>query len=153
MGEIWKPHVAAAAIVERGGEYLFVEEIADGELVLNQPAGHLDPGETLIEACVRETQEETGWRVGVDALIGIYLLETETPGETFLRFCFAATPLEHDPDQRLDDEIQRIVWLNREHAQQRRAMHRSPLVMRSIEDFENGARYPLSLLDAYLNNQ
>ncbi|MEQ8662265.1 MAG: NUDIX domain-containing protein, partial [Gammaproteobacteria bacterium] len=105
MDTIWKPHVVTATVIARDGRYLFVEEEIDGARVLNQPAGHLDPGETLVAAAMRETLEETAWHVRVDALIGIYLMETEIPGKTFLRFCFAASALEHDPTRTLDREI------------------------------------------------
>ena len=87
---IWKPHVVAATVVERDGRFLCVEEDIDGRHVINQPAGHLDPGETLIAAAVRETLEETAWHVTVTDLIGVYLMDTEIAGKTFLRFCFSA---------------------------------------------------------------
>ncbi|MEX2480450.1 MAG: NUDIX hydrolase [Gammaproteobacteria bacterium] len=150
METIWKPHVVAATVVAADGRYLCVEEEIDGQRVFNQPAGHLDPGESLIDAARRETLEETAWTVAIDALIGVYLMDAEVRGMTFLRFCFAATALSHDPDQTLDREIVRTHWLTREELATVRPRHRSPLVMRAVEDFETGLRYPLSLLHANL---
>lgn len=148
---IWKPHVVAATVVERDGRFLCVEEAIDERLVINQPAGHLDPGETLIAAAARETLEETGWTVAVTALIGIYLLDTEVPGRTFLRFCFAATPLSHDPARPLDREIVRTHWFTRTELAAHGARHRSPLVLRSVDDYLAGRRHPLDLLHAFLD--
>ncbi|MEQ8495530.1 MAG: NUDIX hydrolase [Gammaproteobacteria bacterium] len=150
MDTIWKPHVVTATVVARDGRYLFVEEDIDGERVLNQPAGHLDPGETLVAAAARETLEETAWHVRVDALVGIYLMETEIPGKTFLRFCFAATPLEHEPTRTLDREIVTTHWLDRAALAEFPVRHRSPLVLRAIDDYEAGTRHPLTLLHDFL---
>ena len=152
MDTIWKPHVVTATVVTQGGRYLCVEEDIEGRRVFNQPAGHLDPGETLIAAAIRETLEETAWTVQVDALVGIYLMETDLPGKTFLRFCFAATALSHDPGRALDREIVEVHWLTRSELAARHERLRSPLVLRAVEDFESGVRYPLSLLrDAHSN--
>lgn len=148
--DIWKPHVVAATVIERDGRFLLVEEEIDGRRVFNQPAGHLDPGETLIEAAARETLEETGWTVRIDGLVGIYLLDTEVAGRTFLRFCFHATPLSHDPWRRLDKEIVTTHWLNRHELAARATEHRSPLVLRAVDDFLAGCRHPLALLHDYL---
>jgi len=142
--------VVTATVVARDERFLFVEENIDGRVVLNQPAGHLDPGETLLECAVRETLEETGWVVAIESLIGIYLLATETPGKTFLRFCFAARPLRHDANRTLDEEIVRTHWLDRAALVERRSMHRSPLVLRAIDDYLAGQRYPLALIHDYL---
>jgi 8-oxo-dGTP pyrophosphatase MutT (NUDIX family) len=147
---IWKPHVVAATVVERDGRFLCVEERIEGRTVFNQPAGHLDPGETLVAAAVRETLEETGWTVAVESLVGIYLMDTETPGKTFLRFCFAATPVAFDPARTLDTEIVRAHWLSRGALAARADQHRSPLVMLAIDDYLAGRRHPLTLLHALL---
>jgi len=152
MDTIWKPHVVTATVVARGGRYLCVEEEIEGARVLNQPAGHLDPGESLIGAAVRETLEETAWSVDIEALIGIYLLETATPGKTFLRFCFAASARAHDPARTLDREIVAVHWLTRDELAARRAQHRSPLVMQAVLDYEAGKRHPLSLLHEFLRD-
>jgi 8-oxo-dGTP pyrophosphatase MutT (NUDIX family) len=148
--DIWRPHVVAATVVERDGRFLFVEESIDGRTVINQPAGHLDPGETLPQAAARETLEETGWTVRVDHLIGVYLLATEIPGKTFLRFCFAATAVSHDPTRKLDKEIIAPHWWNRDEAAARGAQLRSPLVLRAVDDYLAGQRHPLTLLHDYL---
>jgi 8-oxo-dGTP pyrophosphatase MutT (NUDIX family) len=150
--DIWKPHVVAATVVERAGRFLCVEEAIDGRTVINQPAGHLNPGETLIAAAVRETLEETGWDVAVDALVGIYLFDTELPGKTFLRFCFAATALAHDATRTLDREIVRTHWYTRSELAAQAARHRSPLVLRSVDDYLAGRRHPLDLLQACLRD-
>jgi 8-oxo-dGTP pyrophosphatase MutT (NUDIX family) len=150
--EMWKPHVVAATIVERDGRFLCVEERVDGRTVFNQPAGHLDPGETLVAAAVRETLEETAWTVAVTSLLGIYLMDTEIADKTFLRFCFVATAERFDPERRLDVEIVRAHWFTRDELHARSAQHRSPLVMRTVDDYLGGQRYPLSLLHAYLRN-
>jgi 8-oxo-dGTP pyrophosphatase MutT (NUDIX family) len=151
MDEIWKPRVVAATVIERDGRYLCVEELIAGQLVFNQPAGHLDPGETLLDAALRETLEETAWTVRLDHLLGIYLAETNIPGNTFIRFCFAATALSHDPNRQLDKEIVATHWLTHDEIVARRASLRSPLVLQAIESFESGVRYPLDLLHARLN--
>lgn len=150
MDTIWKPHVVTATVVPRDGRYLFVEEDIEGERVLNQPAGHLDPGETLIDAAVRETLEETAWTVRIEALVGVYLIETEIPGKTFLRFCFAAAPVSHDAGRALDREIVTTHWLDRTELAATTLRHRSPMVLRAVDDFEAGQRYPLSLLHDFL---
>ncbi|MCB1749440.1 MAG: NUDIX hydrolase [Gammaproteobacteria bacterium] len=150
MDTIWKPHVVTATVVRRDDRYLCVEEEIDGARVFNQPAGHLDPGETLPEAAIRETLEETAWHVRIDALTGVYLMETEIPGKTFLRFCFAASALEHDASRSLDKEIVAAHWLTRAELEACRERHRSPLVLRAIDDYEAGLRYPLELLKASL---
>ena len=150
--DIWRPHVVTATVIERDGRFLFVEENIDGRIVFNQPAGHLDPGETLLQAAARETLEETAWTVAVESLIGVYLLETETPGKTFLRFSFAAKALSHDPTRRLDQEIVRIHWFTRDELVARSAQLRSPLVLRALDDYLAGARYPLTLLHDVLRH-
>lgn len=140
----WFPHVTVAAVVERDGRFLFVEEDKGRGPVLNQPAGHLEDGETLIEALVRETLEETGWTVAPLALVGVYRWRNPDNGETFMRFCIAATPLAHDAQRRLDDGILRALWIAPDELAAYRL--RSPLVRPCIEDWRAGCRYPLELL-------
>ncbi len=149
---LWKPHVVAATVVERDGRFLFVEEDIEGARVLNQPAGHLDPGETLIEAAVRETLEETAWHVTVTSLIGVYLMDTEIEGKSFLRFCFAATPNHHETTRALDKEIVTTHWLTPDQLRTTTIRHRSPLVALAIADYQADHRYPLALLHAFLRH-
>ena len=149
---IWKPHVVTATIVERDGRYLFVEESIDGRTVINQPAGHLDHHETLLDCARRETLEETGWTVEPTALTGVYLLETEIPGKTFLRFCFAARAVSFDAARPLDKEIVRTHWWNRDELLLRQGEHRSPLVLRALDDHLAGQRYPLAMLHDFLRD-
>lgn len=142
--ERFAPRVTVASIVEREGKFLFVEERVAGKLVLNQPAGHLDAGELLVDAAARETLEETAWHVRVDALVCI---DQYTVGAlAFLRFAFAATALEFDAHRTLDTGIERTVWLSRDELVQRRAQHRSPLVLAGLDAYLAGTRVPLSLL-------
>ncbi len=146
MSEVWRPSVTVAAVVERDGRFLFVEEIADGRRVLNQPAGHLDPGESLIEACVRETLEETAYALEPAALVGVYRWRHETSDTTFLRFAFAGTATGPDSDRALDKEIVATHWLTPAELAARRELHRSPLVARCVADYLAGARFPLDVL-------
>ena len=141
---IWRPNVTVAAVVERDGRFLFVEELIDGQLLLNQPAGHLEPGESLLEAVRRETREETAWDFEPQALLGVYRWRTRDKATTYLRFTFSGSVLDHNPEQPLDATIRRVNWLKPEETQKHRL--RSPLVMRCVEDYRRSHRYPLSLL-------
>jgi 8-oxo-dGTP pyrophosphatase MutT (NUDIX family) len=145
---VWKPHVTVAAIAQRHGKFLFVEERVGGELVINQPAGHLDPGENLIEAVVRETLEETAWRFEPEALVGIYLWRQPQNGSTFLRFSFAGRVSGHDTSLDLDDGIQRALWLTRDQIISQQPRLRSPMVLRGVDDFLAGQRIPLAVLES-----
>lgn len=141
------PRVTVATVVARDGAFLFVEEQARGGLVLNQPAGHLDPGETLLQAAIRETFEETGWHVEPTHLIGIYQWRS-SQGLDFVRIGFAADARSHDPAQPLDTGIERALWLTPEQMRAERTRLRSPLVETLIDDWLAGTRYPLSMLHA-----
>lgn len=145
---VWKPHVTVATIVQRNGKYLFVEEKVRGELVINQPAGHLDPEESLIDAAKRETMEETAYQVEIKSLVGIYQWKNQQREKEFMRVAFVGEVVGHDPDAVLDDGIVRAIWLSREELMQRREQHRSPMVALNIEDFEAGRRYPLDIIRA-----
>lgn len=147
-GAIWRPDVTVATVVEREGHFLFVEERVRGELVLNQPAGHLEDRETLIEAAVRETREETAWRFHPEALVGTYLWRNPLNGRSFLRFAFCGTVDDHHPQQALDTGIARPLWLSPAELEAQPARLRSPLVMRCIEDFLQGRRQPLDSVSA-----
>jgi 8-oxo-dGTP pyrophosphatase MutT (NUDIX family) len=141
----WLPRLTVATIIERDGQFLLVEEYADGEeLVYNQPAGHLDEHETLAAAAIRETLEETAWEVEVNAIVGVYYW-THPKGHTFVRTCFAGMALYYHPNQPLDDGIQRTVWLTRNEIAALGPKLRSPMVLRCIDDYLAGNRYPLEL--------
>jgi 8-oxo-dGTP pyrophosphatase MutT (NUDIX family) len=140
------PRITVAAVVPDDGRFLFVEERVRGALVVNQPAGHLDPGESLVEAAVRETLEETGWRIEVTALVAVYHWPDPPDRKPVLRFTFAARPLGHDPDLPLDAGIVRPLWLTPADLVEGQHRLRSPLVERSVRDFLAGVRAPLSLL-------
>jgi 8-oxo-dGTP pyrophosphatase MutT (NUDIX family) len=143
---VWKPNVTVAAVVEREGRFLLVEEEADGALVLNQPAGHLDKGESLEQAMVRETLEETAWHVAPEALLGVYRWCHPKKDITYLRFTFIARALRQQPDHALDHGIVRALWLSPEELRSDRSRHRSPQVQRCVDDYLAGQRYPLTFL-------
>ena len=142
----WQAHVTVATIVEDQGRFLIVEELKGGKAVLNQPAGHLDPDETLQNAAVRETLEETGWDVELTSVIGIYLYTAPSNGVTYQRICFAAKPLRHHPEYQLDDGIIGPLWLTRDQLQAEQERWRSELVMRCLDDYLSGEHFSLSLL-------
>jgi 8-oxo-dGTP pyrophosphatase MutT (NUDIX family) len=150
-GRFWQPDVTVATLVVRDGRLLCVEERANGRLVLNQPAGHLEPDESLVAAAERETREETGWRVRVTHLVGAYQWKAESMpdgsgGRHYLRFAFAAEPVEHLQGQALDEGIVQALWLTPAELQARSADHRSPLVWQAVADFLGGSRHPLALV-------
>lgn len=146
QGRFWQPDVTVATVVVRDGRLLLVEENVRGERVLNQPAGHLEPDETLFEAARRETLEETGWEVELTAFVGAYQWTSPADGRHFLRMAFAATPLRHHADRPLDEGIVRALWLTPGELLASSARHRSPLVWRVAEDFLGGRRFPLQAL-------
>ena len=143
-------HVTVAAIVARDGpgghEFLFVEESVGGRTVLNQPAGHWEAGETLLQAVVREALEETGWDIEPTALLGVYEYEPAELGYGFLRFAYLARPLRHHPDRPLDPGIARALWLTPDGLKREHARHRSPMVQRCVDDALAGKNHPLSLI-------
>ena len=142
---LWRPSVTVAAVIERDRKFLLVEELQDGRRVLNQPAGHLDPDETLIAACAREVLEETAHRFEPAGLVGIYRWYYKPADVTFLRFCFSGRVLgvENTP---LDKEIVALHWLTPAQLQERRPMHRSPLVQQCVDDYLAGRNFPLTVL-------
>ncbi len=145
----WKPNVTVAAIIEKDGRFLMIEENADGQRVINQPAGHLEKNETIITAVKREVLEETAWDFEPDHLGGIYLYQSPHNNITYLRISFSGHCLHHYPQQKLDDDIIRACWMTREELQTQKTRLRSPLVIRCIDDYLAGKQYPLELLHHY----
>lgn len=144
--DVWRPHVTVATVVPReDGRFLIVEEEVRGAVVLNQPAGHLDPDETLADAAVRETFEETGWHVALDGLLGVQQWRAPD-GRAFVRFAFAARALRHDPAHPLDDGILRALWMSRDELAAVADRLRSPMVLAGIDDWLAGRRLPVDAL-------
>lgn len=141
---IWKPNVTVAAVVERDGRFLLVEEDTERGRLYNQPAGHLDEGESLVHAVARETLEETAHRFEPTELLGVYQYRTDQV--TYLRFAFTGIITGQDPGRALDTGIVRAVWLAPEEIRAVAPRHRSPLVMRCVDDYLSGKRHPLSVL-------
>ncbi len=144
--EIWKPNVVVAAIVEQGGRFLLIEEETSSGLRLNQPAGHWDPGETLLEAVARETLEESAYAFRPTSLLGIYSMPVPELDLTYLRFAFCGEITGHDPQRALDTGIVRTLWQTPQEIRSSRDRHRSPLLLECVEDYLAGRRYPLDLL-------
>jgi 8-oxo-dGTP pyrophosphatase MutT (NUDIX family) len=144
--EVLRPVVTVASIIERDGGFLLVEEETRLGPRLNQPAGHLEVGETLPAAAKREALEETGWHVRLHALVGIYRWEAPDTGATFIRFAFAGEAQRHEPARPLDAGILRAVWLTYEELVAQKSLHRSPLVLRCVDDYRAGRRWPLSFV-------
>ena len=142
----WQPHITVATVIEDQGRFLFVEEFKAGRMVLNQPAGHLEANESLREAALRETLEETGWSVELTALLGIYLYTAPSNGVTYQRVCFSARPLRHDPERELDSDISGITWLTRDELAVQPERWRSELVLRCVDDYLAGIHGSLELL-------
>ncbi len=145
-GQEWKPHVTVAAIIERNDRFLMIEESCNGRVVINQPAGHLEEGESLQEAVIRETLEETAWSVRPTAITGIYQWVTPHSQKTYLRVCFIAECLEQH-QRLLDKDILQVMWLSRDKIAQCSDQLRSPMVMQCIDDYLAGKCYPLTLVN------
>lgn len=139
----WCPHVTVATVVADGDRFLLVEEDVRGERVLNQPAGHLEAGESLQQAAVRETLEETGWHVELTHFLGVQQWTTGTLH--FVRFAFAATALRHEPERPLDDGILGTTWLTRAEIATAPNL-RSPMVLANVDDWLAGVRLPLEIV-------
>ncbi|OUS39406.1 NUDIX hydrolase [Oleispira antarctica] len=151
QSERWTPHATVATIVEKDGRFLLVEEHrlinskGDFGVVYNQPAGHVDKGESIMAAAIRETLEETRWQVKLKHLVGIYIFTAPANGVTYHRYCFAAEAVEHQPLSQLDDGILDAKWFSWDEIQQLNNL-RSPLVKRCLQDHIKGKQYPLDLI-------
>ena len=143
---IWKPHATVAAIIEHDNKFLMVEELIHGERVFNQPAGHLEPDESLIDAVIRETREESAWQFVPEAVTGIYLWKHPENGETFLRIAICGSCKNHDAQQPLDEGILAAVWKSRDELAGEPQKLRTPMVINCIDDYLAGKRYPLDML-------
>tara|TARA_B100001248_G_scaffold172473_1_gene130723 strand:- start:1112 stop:1564 length:453 start_codon:yes stop_codon:yes gene_type:complete len=142
----WVPHITVASIIKKNNEYLFVEEYINDKKVLNQPAGHLEENETLEEGCIRETLEETAYDVEVDYLVGIYQERKKNSLDMWLRFCFKCNILEEHVDRNLDKNILRKLWLPKKELTSSNFLYRSNMVLKCIEDYEKGVKYPKEIL-------
>ena len=145
-GRFWQPDVTVATVVVRDGRLLCVEERTNGHLVINQPAGHLEPDESLPDAALRETLEETGWDVRLTAFVGAYQWKAPETLRHYLRFAFMAEPVGHHPERPLDTGIVRAMWMTPGELLDARDRHRSPLVWQVVADALAGRRQPLSVL-------
>lgn len=143
---IWTPHVTVAAIIEREGRFLLVEEETDTGLMLNQPAGHLENNESLIHAVIRETLEETAWHFRPEALVGVYHWRQMEKDITFIRFAFTGSVTHFEADRILDNGIVRALWLTHDEISAEQARHRSPQVMQCISDYLAGRRARLEIV-------
>ncbi len=149
---IWKPHVTVAAVIEQEGRYLLVKESPDGHPVLNQPAGHLEEDETLHEAVVREVREETGRHFTPESIIGIYQYQSPHNNATYLRVAYRGSCSEPDPSLELDSDIEETLWMTTEEITRQHDKLRSPMVLRSIEDYQAGQSFPLTLINQIVHN-
>jgi 8-oxo-dGTP pyrophosphatase MutT (NUDIX family) len=146
MERSWKPNVTVAAVIEREGRFLMVEEETSDGLRLNQPAGHLEPGESLVEAAVREVREEAARVFEPVALVGVYQWRLMPQDVTYVRFTFSGTAGEAVAGQALDAGIVRALWMTEAELRESALRHRSPLVLRSLDDWLAGKRHPLDVL-------
>lgn len=146
---IWKPNATVAAVIERDGKFLLVEETTSQGVRFNQPAGHWEPEETLAAAATREVLEESAYDFEPQYLLGIYRWHAPESDTTYLRFAFGGKLLAHHPERPLDEGILRAVWLTTDEIRASQALHRSPLVLRCVEDYLAGKRYPLDILVHY----
>jgi 8-oxo-dGTP pyrophosphatase MutT (NUDIX family) len=148
MDKRWRPSVTVAAVIERDGRFLMIEEETSEGLRINNPAGHLDPGETPAEGCAREALEETAWHFRATHLLGVYIsrFQRSTTGEdiTYLRFAFTGELGQEEKGRALDHGIVRTLWMTPEELRATADRHRSPLVLKCLEDYLAGVRYPLS---------
>lgn len=143
---IWKPHTTVAAIVEQQGRFLLVEEETADGIRLNQPAGHVENGESLLEAAVREAREETAYRFTPQSLLGIYHWRHPLKDITYLRFAFIGQVDDHQAELALDDGIIRAFWMTADEIRATQAQHRSPQVLTCVEHYLAGQHFPLNVI-------
>jgi 8-oxo-dGTP pyrophosphatase MutT (NUDIX family) len=143
---VWKPNVTVAAVIEREGRFLLVEEKTDSGTYLNQPAGHWEAHETIVQGAIRETLEETGYDFTPQALIGVYCWKNRRKNLVYLRFAFAGQAAAFHEAQALDEGIIAAHWMSYEDVVREKARHRSPMVLQCIDDFLAGRRFPLDFL-------
>ena len=146
---VWKPNVTVAAILEQDGKFLLVEEHTERGILFNQPAGHWEPDETLAAGAAREVLEESAYEFEPTHLTGIYRWHSPTADVTYLRFAFTGRILAHHPERALDEGIIRAVWMSPDEIRASQERHRSPLILRCVEDYLAGKRYPLELITHY----
>lgn len=146
---IWKPHVTVAAVIERDGKFLLVEEETSHGLRFNQPAGHLEAEESLVSAVAREVLEESAYHFIPQHLLGVYRWHSDESDTTYLRFAFTGEITGHETGRKLDTGILHAVWLTPDEIRANRSRHRSPLILRCVEDYLAGKRFPLELLVHY----
>lgn len=152
----WKPSVTVAAIIERDGKFLLVEEHCPDGLRLNNPAGHLEPGESLVAGCMREALEETTHMFRPTALLGVYMSRSRSPAQgdapaqdvTYVRFAYCGELGPAQAGRQLDRGIVRTLWLTPDEIRASAARHRSPLLLQCMDDYLAGQRYPLTLVHA-----
>lgn len=147
----WQPHVTVAAIIEHDDRFLLVKENINKQIVYNQPAGHWEDNETLIDAVKRETLEETGWHFEPSHLVGIYQWQLPDRSKTYLRFAFCGERIKHDTDRLLDKVIVEALWLTLDEIKQLQTQLRSPQVLNCIEDYLSGTRQDMGLLKTVSN--
>ena len=138
-------HLTVATLVTKDDRFLMITETDRDKIVFNQPAGHVEPGEDILNAAIRETLEETGWRVTLTGFVGIYTYKSESNGITYYRACFAAQPEYKDNLQTIDTDINEVHWMTEQQIRACENIHRSPLVLKCLEDFLEGPIYPLEI--------
>jgi len=146
---IWKPNVTVAAVIEREGKFLQIEEETSQGVRYNQPAGHLEANESILAAVVRETLEESAYHFLPKYLVGIYRWHSIESDTTYLRFAFSGELTGHEPDRTLDAGILQALWMTAAELQSTQSRHRSPLVLQCVNDYRSGKRYPLEILTHY----
>ena len=144
-----KIHLTVATVVERSGQFLMVKETRQGRQVINQPAGHVEPGEDILAAALRETLEETGWAVSLTGFLGIATYRAPSNGVTYYRHTFVASPVELDPYAQIDPDIDQALWMSHAEITQNRQHLRSPLVLSCLEDYLQQRIFPLNLFRAH----